>query len=68
MTSRPRLLVVDDDPQIRRVLRVTLEALGFDVQQAADGRSALAFVAGSSPDLIVMDVSMPGIGGLELTR
>ena len=62
------LLLVDDDPPIRRMLERTLTAEGYDVQAAADGGAALAAVERSVPDAIVLDVTMPGLDGLAVTR
>ena len=67
--SRPfRVLVVDDEPQIRRVLRLALTSHGFDLRVAADGESALDTLRDWPPDLVVTDLSMPGVDGLELCR
>jgi two-component system, OmpR family, response regulator MprA len=62
------VLVVDDDPPIRRMLERTLAAEGYAVETAADGGSALAAVERSAPDLIVLDVAMPGLDGLAVCR
>jgi DNA-binding response OmpR family regulator len=63
-----RVLVVDDEPHIRAVLRGYLEAEDFDVVEAADGQTALDEVRAHSPDLVLLDVMMPGIDGLEVLR
>ncbi|HVW43894.1 MAG TPA: response regulator transcription factor [Amycolatopsis sp.] len=63
-----RVLVVDDDETVRDVVRRYLEAAGFTVGQAGDGESALAEFARAEPDLVVLDVMMPGINGLEVCR
>lgn len=65
---RRRILVVDDEPQITRVLRRSLTSQGFDVRTAADGDAALDLFNDWSPDLVVTDLSMPGMDGLELCR
>ena len=62
------LLLVDDDPPIRRMLERTLTAEGYEVEAAADGGAALAAVERSMPDAIVLDVTMPGLDGLAVTR
>src|SRR3954466_3651612 len=62
------LLLVDDDPPIRRMLERTLAAEGYSVEAAADGGAALAAVERNVPDAIVLDVTMPGIDGLAVTR
>jgi two-component system KDP operon response regulator KdpE len=63
-----RILVVDDEPQITRVLRRSLSSKGYEVQIAADGEEAIAVFEQWKPNLIVTDLSMPGMGGLELCR
>jgi two-component system, OmpR family, response regulator MprA len=62
------ILVVDDDAPIRRMLERTLGAEGYDVVSAPDGGSALAAIEASAPDLVVLDVAMPGVGGLDVCR
>jgi two-component system response regulator MprA len=66
--SEAAVLLVDDDAPIRRMLERTLMAEGYDVVAVADGGAALARVERSLPDLIVLDVAMPGIDGLAVTR
>jgi two-component system response regulator MprA len=62
------ILVVDDDAPIRRMLERTLTARGYGVDLAADGGEALAAVERSAPDLLVLDVTMPGLDGLAVCR
>jgi len=62
------VLLVDDDAPIRRMLERSLSAEGYEVATAADGGSALAQVERSMPDVIVLDVAMPGLDGLAVTR
>jgi two-component system response regulator MprA len=62
------ILVVDDDAPIRRMLDRTLSAEGYAVETAADGGQALAAVERSTPDLLVLDVAMPGVDGLAVSR
>ncbi len=64
----PDVLVVDDDASIRRMLRRTLEAEGYRVVEAADGGAALASLERTQPDLLILDVAMPGVGGLAVAR
>src|SRR6195256_992725 len=66
--SEAAVLLVDDDAPIRRMLERTLSAEGYEVAAVADGGAALAQVERSLPDLIVLDVAMPGIDGLSVTR
>jgi two-component system response regulator MprA len=65
---RHRVLVVDDDKAVRESLRRSLEFNGYDVVLAADGAEALATIGAQRPDVVVMDVMMPRLGGLETTR
>ncbi|HEY0169814.1 MAG TPA: response regulator transcription factor [Pyrinomonadaceae bacterium] len=68
MNQQPRILVVDDEPQLARVLRTGLKTHGYDVRVAADGVSALETFGDWPPDLVVTDLAMPNMGGLELCR
>ena len=68
MNQKPRILVVDDEPQIARVLRTGLKTHGYDVRVAADGVSALETYTDWRPDLVVTDLAMPNLDGLELCR
>lgn len=63
-----KILIVDDDPRLRDLVRLALERAGHDVITAADGRSALIHAAREAPDLIVLDVGMPGMDGFECCR
>jgi CheY-like chemotaxis protein len=63
-----RVLVVDDEPQIRRALAINLRARGYQVDLAATGEEALNAVAGQPPDVIVLDLGLPGISGLEVIQ
>lgn len=68
MESKKRILVVDDEPQITLVLRSGLQKHGYDVRVAAEGESALELFQAWTPDLVVTDLSMPNMNGLELCR
>ena len=63
-----RILVVDDDPQILRALRINLRARSYDVDTAADGAGALRAAAAHPPDLIVLDLGLPDMDGAEVIR
>jgi len=63
-----RILVVDDEPAVRTSLERTLVQAGYDVALASDGREALAAIGDDVPDAVVLDVMMPGLDGLEVTR
>ena len=68
MTQRRRVLVVDDESQIRRVLRAYLEADGFAVDEAATGAQAMDAVVDAQPTLVLLDVGLPDIDGMEILR
>jgi two-component system KDP operon response regulator KdpE len=63
-----RVLVVDDEPQILRALGINLRARGFDVDLAPTGEAALEAAASQHPDVVVVDLGLPGIGGMEVIR
>src|SRR5271154_5391985 len=62
------ILVVDDEPQIRRVMRATLTAEGYAIVEARDGQEALEKFRSERPDLIILDMNMPGLDGVEACR
>ncbi|MCI0442772.1 response regulator transcription factor [bacterium] len=66
--NETRILVVDDEPQITRVLRRSLSSKGYEVQVAEDGEEALDVFRKWNPDIVITDLFMPRMGGLELTR
>src|SRR2546423_5899405 len=68
MSERSRILVVDDETQITRVLKTTLSAQGYEVKTAADGEAAFDAAMDWLPDLIISDLSMPRMTGIELCR
>lgn len=63
-----RILVVDDEPQIRRVLRTTLSAQGYEVFDAKTGEEALQAIRDQRFDLVLLDMNMPGMGGMDACR
>jgi two-component system, OmpR family, response regulator MprA len=66
--DRPRVLVVDDDQAVRESLRRSLEFNGYSVSLASDGADALAGIGGTNPDVVIMDVMMPRLDGIETTK
>jgi len=66
--SKVRVLVVDDERPIRRFLRTSLEVHGFDIFEAVDGLDALAAVVNHRPDLVILDLGLPELDGVEVTR
>ncbi|MBI5232393.1 MAG: response regulator transcription factor [Coriobacteriales bacterium] len=65
---RPRVLVVDDEEQIRRALRSILQARAYDVELAESAEAALEATAERTPDIVILDLTLPGISGLEATK
>lgn len=63
-----RILVVDDEPKIRRIMRTTLTAAGYEIDDAKTGEEALEKLRDFRPDLVLLDINMPGVGGLETCR
>jgi len=68
MSQKTKILVVDDEPKIRMFIRANLQARGYDVYLAQDGIEALEVAARVLPDVIVLDVAMPGMDGIEVCR
>jgi DNA-binding response OmpR family regulator len=66
--TKPVILIADDDPDIRLLVQLRLERSGYKVVAASDGAEALALAANCSPDLAILDVSMPNMSGVEVTR
>jgi two-component system KDP operon response regulator KdpE len=62
------VLVIEDEPQMRRFIRASLEAHGFQVDEASNGAEALALATSRNPDVILMDLGLPDIDGIDLTR
>ncbi|MFY9729302.1 MAG: response regulator, partial [Candidatus Acidiferrales bacterium] len=67
-TTSPTILIVDDEPQIRRVMRTTLSSQGYSVIEAKSGEEALEKLRAERADLILLDVNMPGMSGLDTCR
>lgn len=63
-----RILTVDDSPTMRRMIEMTVKTGGYDVVEAADGQAALELLKGCSVDLVISDINMPNLNGIELTR
>lgn len=68
VVDRQRILLVDDEPELRRMVERYLTAEGFEVAEAADGSSALATLVAARPDMIVLDVGMPGLDGFAVLQ
>ena len=68
MKDRPEILVVDDDPNISRLEQLYLEKENFEVRTAADGNAAIAEFKRLPPDLILLDVMLPGADGYEVLK
>ena len=68
MPNHRRILVVDDEPQITRVLRTSLSSQAYDIRVANDGETALEIMKDWTPELVITDLSMPNMDGLELCR
>ena len=63
-----RILIADDEPHVIRVLQVSLERAGFEVESVADGEKALARITSEAPDALITDIQMPRMSGEELCR
>jgi CheY-like chemotaxis protein len=66
--SVPSILIVDDQPDLRLLIRLTLSGTGYQVQEAADGEAALAACAQQAPHVVLLDVMLPGLDGYEVCR
>ncbi len=66
MTAPGRILIVDDEPNVRLVFRTTLESTGHELALAEDGGSALTWLQAERADLVLLDLQMPGLGGMEV--
>lgn len=68
MSETGRLLIVDDEPALRKALRTSLAAIGFEVAEARNGEEALAMLRQAPPDIVLLDINMPGLSGIEVCR
>ncbi|MFO7729601.1 MAG: response regulator transcription factor [Spirochaetia bacterium] len=68
MDSKPHILIVDDEQKIANMVYDYLDAVGFRVETAADGKAALLQIAEGEPDLVLLDIMMPGLDGLDVVR
>jgi CheY-like chemotaxis protein len=66
--SAGRILVIDDEPQIRRIMRETLVSAGYEVDDAKNGAEGLEKIREFRPDLVLLDINMPDIGGVEVCK
>ena len=66
--SKPRILIIEDEPDIRELLQYALEREGFEVTLASDGSAGLQMVRKQAPDLLLLDLMLPGLDGLEICR
>jgi two-component system, OmpR family, KDP operon response regulator KdpE len=67
-TSSGKILIVDDDPKLRRALHTTLHSLGFEVMESPNGEQALKDAENHKFDVVLLDINMPGMGGIEACR
>ena len=68
MNARPNILIVDDEEQIRLFLRITLKAAGYEPLEAATGGAAIGACTGKKPDLMLLDLGLPDVSGLDVIR
>ena len=68
MGGRPRILLADDDPRVLQVVSRYLDLEGYEMDTVADGEAAVETAAANPPDLIILDIMMPGIDGIEACR
>lgn len=66
--NRPEILVIDDEPQIRKLLQISLESNDYKVQEASNAREGLIFAANHPPDLVLLDIGLPDMNGHELLK
>src|SRR4051794_35707101 len=63
-----KILLIEDHPEMRQLIANSLRRLGYEVLEAADGQQGLRLALGENPDLVLLDLSLPGINGLEVVR
>ena len=68
MSNAPHILVIDDEPQIQRAIRTILTEKGFQVSTASRGEEGLTLAAAHEPDIVILDLGLPDIDGIEVTR
>jgi CheY-like chemotaxis protein len=68
LSPNPTVLVVDDQPELRLLIKLTFSGTGYSVREAAAGEEALMICAAEAPDVVLLDVMMPGIDGYEVCR
>lgn len=68
MSQPNKILVVDDEPSLLELCRIIFEAAGYQVRGAVDGRQALSMIGQEMPDIVLLDVMMPGMNGIEVCR
>jgi two-component system KDP operon response regulator KdpE len=68
MNSKPKILIIDDEPQIRKLLKISLEANNFDTIEAENGKLGIQLAASHSPDLILLDLNLPDEDGLTILK
>jgi len=66
--ARSRIAIIEDDAQIRKFLRISLEAHGYGVTEARDGPAGLEMIAAESPDVVILDLGLPTMDGREVIR
>lgn len=66
--AKRKVLIVDDDPQVRKILNRMLSASDYEIYSAEDGQKAIDTVARCNPDLIILDIMMPGMSGIEVCK
>jgi len=68
MASARKILIVDDEDTLRTLVKAELEHAGFEVHEAPGGAEALEYLVGNEVDLVILDIKMPGMGGLEVVQ